>query len=37
MIAGTIAHIEGVVKGLEAGKKPKSTLNAPQHPRRALA
>ncbi len=37
MIAGTIAHVESVVKGLEAGKKPGSTLNAPPHPRRALA
>jgi phosphoglycerate dehydrogenase-like enzyme len=37
MIAGTIAHIEAVVKGLDAGKKPQSTLNTPPHPRRALA
>jgi phosphoglycerate dehydrogenase-like enzyme len=37
MIAGTIAHIEGVVKGVDAGKKPGSTLNAPENPRRILA
>ncbi len=36
MIAGTIDYATTVIDGIAAGKMPKSTLNAPPHPRRAL-
>jgi hypothetical protein len=36
MVAGTIAFIEGIVKELDSGTKPESTLNEPKHPRRSL-
>jgi phosphoglycerate dehydrogenase-like enzyme len=36
MLAGTVEYIAGIVRDVEAGKKPASVFNAPGRPRRAL-